>query len=78
MSSSCAEAEYDARGLHTDTGDCDCEVCKCDLFLSSVVSERCPGRCVCPEHTSALGIPGSECKLLYRWAGRGGLGFRAS
>ena len=63
------EAEYDSRGIHVSTADCDCEVCKCDLYLSAVVSERVPGRCVCPEHAEALGVPSSSCRLLYRWEG---------
>jgi len=39
-------------GVWTDSADKDCEVCKCDLYLSAVVSPSKPGTCVCPEHAS--------------------------
>ena len=62
-----AERSGDGDGVHVDTADCDCEVCKCDLYLSAVVSELAPGRCTCPEHASALGVPAASCRLLFRW-----------
>ena len=61
------EAERDGLdGVHTDTADCDCEVCKCDLYMSAVVSDVAPGRCVCPDHAAALSVPTASCKLLFR------------
>lgn len=47
----------DDQGLHTNTFDVDCDVCKADLYLSSVISRQAPGRAVCPEHTSYLPEP---------------------
>lgn len=58
----------DADGNYTNTDDKDCEWCKCDLFLSSVVSPLLPGKAVCPEHVAALGVPVETCTLLLRYA----------
>ncbi|MEW5303579.1 MAG: hypothetical protein WDW36_006258 [Sanguina aurantia] len=57
----------DADGNFTNTDDKDCERCKCDLFLSSVVSPLLPGKAVCPEHAAALGVPVETCTLLLRY-----------
>ena len=56
----------DAAGVPTNTWDSDCEVCKCDLYMSAVVSARAPARAVCPELASSLGPPPDECVLLYK------------
>ena len=61
-----AERSDGGSGVHVDTADCDCEVCKCDLFLSAVVSELSPGRCTCPDHASALGVAAASCRLVVR------------
>ncbi|CAD7704764.1 unnamed protein product [Ostreobium quekettii] len=53
----------DGGGVHTDTTDVDCGLCKADLHLSSVVSPMAPGIAVCPDHAAAL--PGQRI-LLYR------------
>lgn len=58
----------DADGVHTNTEDVDCEVCKGDLHLWAVVSPKCPGRATCAEHASALGCPVDDMVLLYRHA----------
>ncbi len=59
--------EVDPRtGVHASTADCDCAACKCDLYLSAVVSPERPGVAACPEHASALGVPPAKCVLLYR------------
>ena len=50
-------------GVYTDTQDKDCEVCKCDLYLSAVVSPLHPEKVVCPEH--ALHFT-SDRILIYR------------
>lgn len=55
-------------GLHVNTHDTDCAHCKCDLFLSAVVSSEAPGVAVCPEHAADLGCPPETCTLLYRQA----------
>ncbi|BDA42391.1 probable lysine-specific demethylase JMJ703 at N-terminal half [Coccomyxa sp. Obi] len=57
----------DADGVHTNTEDVDCEVCKGDLHLWAVVSVKCPGRATCAEHASALGCPVEDIVLLYRF-----------
>ncbi|GFH20762.1 uncharacterized protein HaLaN_17936 [Haematococcus lacustris] len=59
-------AEQDAQGLHTSTADCACLVCRCDLFISAVVSPAAPGLCACPEHAAALGASPKDCVLLIR------------
>ena len=53
-------------GVHTNTEDTDCDVCKGDLFLAAVVSLAAPGRAVCPEHASTLPGPQARRHLLYR------------
>jgi hypothetical protein len=58
-------------GLFSSTADCDCQVCKCDLFLSSVITPSKPDACVCPEHVAALGVPMDQCILLQRCVGIG-------
>ncbi|KAK9803401.1 hypothetical protein WJX72_006240 [[Myrmecia] bisecta] len=54
-------------GLHTDCEDTDCEVCKCDLYLSAIISPACPGRTVCAEHAAALGVRTEQMIMLYRY-----------
>ena len=56
----------DSRGVHTSTFDCDCVRCKCDLFLSAVVSPAKPGVCACLEHWQDVGEPAGGCVILYR------------
>ncbi|KAF6260724.1 JmjC-domain-containing protein [Scenedesmus sp. NREL 46B-D3] len=56
----------DAAGCHTDTAGCVCEACRCDLWLSAVVSSAAPGRTVCAEHAAALAAPPASCSLLFR------------
>jgi len=58
--------QRDAAGVLTDTAEADCEVCKADLWLSSVVSSTAPGRAVCAEHAAALGADPGSCTLLFR------------
>eukprot|EP00775_Hariotina_reticulata_P011303 gene11303-11453_t len=58
--------QRDAVGMLTDTAQTDCEVCKADLWLYSVVSSSAPGRAVCPEHAAALGAAPGSCTLLFR------------
>lgn len=71
--------EADASGAPINTAEADCQVCKCDLFLSAVVSPLAPGQAVCPEHACQLGVPSSECTLLFRWGrGRRGELFRVA
>ena len=53
-----------ATGHLVNTEDKDCEQCKADLYLFSVVSPAEPGRAVCPEHAALLNGP---LKLLYRY-----------
>ena len=53
-----------AAGHLVNTEDKDCEQCKADLYLFSVVSPSEPGRAVCPEHAALLQGP---LKLLYRY-----------
>eukprot|EP00798_Chlamydomonas_sp_ICE-L_P008179 gene8179-1435_t len=43
-----------SKGMHIDTMDCDCSVCKCDLFLSAVVSTQFPGQHTLEELQSIL------------------------
>ena len=57
----------DSRGVHTSTFDCDCVRCKCDLFLSAVVSPAKPGVCACLEHWQDVGEPADGCVILYRY-----------
>lgn len=54
-------------GHLTDTEDVDCDVCKCDLFLSAVVA---PGsrRATCPEHAAAHNDALSEAVFLQRYS----------
>lgn len=54
-----------SRGHLLDTEDVDCDVCKCDLYLSAVVA---PGskRATCPEHAAAHGDALAEAVLLER------------
>lgn len=59
--------DKDAEGVFTNTEDIDCEVCKGDLHLFSVVSPTCPGKATCPEHVSALECPTKAMCLLYRY-----------
>ncbi|KAJ9508665.1 hypothetical protein QJQ45_027958, partial [Haematococcus lacustris] len=61
-------AEQDGQGLHTSTADCACLVCRCDLFISAVVSPAAPGLCACPEHAAALGASPKDCVLLIRFS----------
>ncbi|KXZ56658.1 hypothetical protein GPECTOR_1g593 [Gonium pectorale] len=56
----------DKDGVHTCTADVDCIECKCDLYLSAVVSPQRPGSAACPEHAAALGVPGGACVMLVR------------
>lgn len=56
----------EATGVHINTTGCHCDTCKCDLYLSAVVSAMRPGVAVCPEHAQNLGVPASTCVLLYR------------
>lgn len=55
------------RGHLLDTEDVDCDVCKCDLYLSAVVA---PGskRATCPEHADAHAADLAEAVLLERFA----------
>ena len=61
----CCAGACSADGQLVNTEDKDCEQCKADLYLFSVVSAAEPGRCVCPEHAALLKGP---LKLLYRCA----------
>ena len=54
----------DSEGVWTDTEDKDCAVCKCDLFMSAVVSPERPSEAVCPEHASHFP---PDRSLLYRY-----------
>lgn len=54
--------------MYTNTEDTDCEQCKCDLYLSAIISPQCPGKAACPEHASCLPCPPSSWILLYRCA----------
>eukprot|EP00210_Caulerpa_lentillifera_P000249 g242.t1 len=54
----------DENGLVKNTEEMDCELCKCDLFLSAVVSPQKPDIFVCPEHASSLPPPRV---LIYRY-----------
>ncbi|GIL43086.1 hypothetical protein Vafri_875 [Volvox africanus] len=56
----------DSAGVHTCTADMDCAKCKCDLFLSAVVSPQCPGVATCPEHAASLGVSPANTILLVR------------
>ena len=53
-----------AEGHFTNTEDTDCEQCKADLYLFSIVSHAQPGRACCPEHAGLLEQP---LTLLYRY-----------
>lgn len=56
----------DRDGVHTNTDDVDCVICKGDLYLTSVVSRECPGIATCPEHAKALPSTNKSKVLLYR------------
>ncbi|KAK9803314.1 hypothetical protein WJX73_000542 [Symbiochloris irregularis] len=60
-------AAKDEQGMYTNTEDTDCEQCKCDLYLSAIISPACPGKAACPEHASCLPCPPSTWVLLYRY-----------
>ena len=64
MAPLCAGA-CNAQGQLVNTEDKDCEQCKADLYLFSVISHAEEGRVVCPEHAALLKGP---LKLLYRQA----------
>ena len=64
----CGAGAVDGAGVHTNTEDTDCCMCKGDLFLSAAVSPAAPGRAACPEHAAALGAPPGSLVLLYRCA----------
>lgn len=50
-----------------DTEDVDCDVCKCDLYLSAVVVPNSDAA-VCPEHAPSLGAEGlMHAVLLERY-----------
>ncbi len=66
----------DALGMHASTFDCDCVRCKCDLYMSAVVSPDKPGVCACLEHWRDVGVPAAHCVLLFRWGARKGVGNR--
>ncbi|PNH12084.1 putative lysine-specific demethylase JMJ14 [Tetrabaena socialis] len=57
----------DETGVHTCTSDVDCVVCKCDLYLSAVISPDRPGAATCPEHAAKLGAPPESCVMLVRY-----------
>ncbi|PNH00533.1 Lysine-specific demethylase 5D, partial [Tetrabaena socialis] len=57
----------DEAGVHTCTSDVDCVVCKCDLYLSAVISPDRPGAATCPEHAAKLGAPPESCVMLVRY-----------
>ena len=57
----------DEAGLHFNTEETDCEVCKCDLWLNAIISPACPGKATCSEHAAALPCAKEEQILLYRW-----------
>ena len=61
--SSCVAGAQTADGHYINTEDTDCEQCKADLYLYSVVSRSQPGRACCPEHAGLLEQP---LTLLYR------------
>lgn len=63
--------DLDAIGVHTNTEDTDCKECKCDLWMSAIVSKACPGDTCCPEHAAHLRCDPGDWILLYRWAGSG-------
>lgn len=54
--------------MHTSTVDCDCEVCKGDLYLCSVVSSKRPGKAVCSEHAADLGVDPEDQIFLFSYA----------
>eukprot|EP00891_Asterochloris_glomerata_P005677 jgi/Astpho2/5677/Aster-02919 len=56
----------DEAGLHINTEETDCEVCKCDLWLNAIISPACPGKATCSEHAAALPCAKEEQILLYR------------
>lgn len=60
-------ASKDEQGMYINTEDTDCEQCKCDLYLSAIVSSACPGKAACPEHASCLPCAPSSWILLYRY-----------
>lgn len=62
------DASKDSHGVYTNTADIDCLHCRCDLYLSSVVSSACPGKAACLDHFRWLGAPLDTCTLLYRYA----------
>lgn len=65
--SSCGNAgAVDKDGVHINTDDVDCAICKGDLYLTSIVSRECPGVATCPEHASALPANDNSKVLLYR------------
>ena len=53
-------------GLHTNTEDMDCLDCKCDLWMTAVISKSHPDRLFCPEHASSLRTPPEDWIVLYR------------
>ena len=60
--------EVDVGGVHTNTEDIDCLECKCDLWMSAVISKQCPGQAACPEHASRLPCRPEDWILLHRCA----------
>lgn len=66
MSKSADESLFDERGMHIATHDCDCAMCKVDLYFSAVVSPDRPGCAVCLQHWTALAVPPERCVLLTR------------
>lgn len=75
------EARDAATGAYSNTENVDCAHCKCDLFLSAVVSPAAPDVAACPEHAEVLvrehGAAADSLTLLYRYTpevGPGGVG----
>ena len=60
--------EVDEGGVHTNTEDIDCLECKCDLWMSAIISRQCPGQAACPEHASKLPCRPEDWTLLHRFA----------
>jgi hypothetical protein len=60
-----------ATGVYANTADVDCARCKCDLWLSAVVSPAAPDVAVCPEHADVLvrehNCPADSLVLVYRY-----------
>ena len=59
--------DKDDQGLLINTEDMDCQDCKCDLWLSAVVSRETPGQHFCPEHAPQLTSPKESWILLQRY-----------